>query len=349
MAIRLALMHARVGPGDEVLIPAYNCPSMVEPIEAVRAIPRFYGIRADLTVDVCEVERGLTARTRAILVPHFFANLQDLAAIRSLCSAHRAVLIEDCAHAFFGVVGGAAVGSLGDYTIASPRKFFAIAEGGMLTSATHDLHDLLTSKASFLDSARKAFEVVDAAVMCGRLPMARAVVQTVKALRRGARTSRAALSSQGDGVAKSVLPPLDAMTASTRVLLARLLSAEAIDARRAAYRALRAGLDGVVGVRPIALASPDLTVPYMLPVVLGDPEIQFPAIKESGVPVWRWEYSQRGYCRVTDWYAQALIQVPCHQALSESDIERIVSVLRRVARLAARRRTITDGIPSDAS
>ena len=54
-AIALALRHAGVKNGDTVLVPAFNCSSMVEPIFAVAAQPRSFRIKSDLAIDLDDI------------------------------------------------------------------------------------------------------------------------------------------------------------------------------------------------------------------------------------------------------------------------------------------------------
>ena len=71
-AIALALKHAGIETGDQVLVPAFHCPSMIEPVRAVDAAPVFYRIRDDTSVDLEDIEAKLTASSRALLVAHYF-------------------------------------------------------------------------------------------------------------------------------------------------------------------------------------------------------------------------------------------------------------------------------------
>ena len=68
-------------------------------------------------------------------------------------------------------------------------------------------------------------------------------------------------------------------------------------------------------------------MPYMVPILLGDPARQFAAFKQRGLPMWRWETSARGFCAVTDRYADALVQIPCHQSLSADELKQIQELL----------------------
>jgi perosamine synthetase len=334
-AIRLILQKIGVQPGDEVLVPAFNCPSMVEPIEAESARPVFYGIAPDLRIGAEHIEPHLAARTRAILAPHLLTRLQDLRSIRALCEARRLVLIEDCAHALFGAVDGAPVGSVGHFAIASPRKFLPLEEGGLLTSATEDVSVMSKNIQGRERSPRLAFDAMDRSVSWGRLAAVRPPIAMVKALRRFSRSTAAAptlpdlapaTEPTGAGLGRD--PPYRA-SAITRWLISRLTSQDMIRRRRENYQLLAKAL---ADCRTLSVLNADVQedlVPYMLPVVLEDPERQFAALKAAGMPMWRWEHSRMGVCSVTDKLARALIQIPCHQSLRASELEWIIDGLRR--------------------
>src|SRR5262249_11225064 len=102
MAIGLALKHMGIKRGDSVLLPAYHCLSMVDPVLWAGAQARYYRVREDTSVDLDDIQARIDGTTRALLVPHFFGFPQDMAAIRAFCDAKGLVLIEDCAHVIFG-------------------------------------------------------------------------------------------------------------------------------------------------------------------------------------------------------------------------------------------------------
>ena len=128
VAIALALRHLGIRPGEQVLLPAYHCTAMVEPVQWASAAPVFYRIHPDTSVDLEHLQRLLTPLTRAVIVVHYFGFPQQLSSLRAFCDTHRLALIEDCAHAFFGEEAGRPLGSCGDYAIASAMKFFPIYE-----------------------------------------------------------------------------------------------------------------------------------------------------------------------------------------------------------------------------
>lgn len=330
VAILLALRHARIGSGDEVLMPAFHCPSMVAPVRAAGAESLLYAINEDLSPDVASVKRLLSRRTRALLVAHLFGRIVDLSPIKALCEEHGIVLIEDCAHTFFGATAAGPVGSIGHYAVASPRKFFPIAEGGLLTSVTHNLGDLSVPAATWGRSAKAAFRMVDTAVAYGRLRALAPVFELVRRFRGTLRTKPAAEASVQSAESDSYDIELDVRQS---VGLAGgagryLFNVGLIAARRRNYEQLAAGIEGGAAARMLDMPPVRTFVPYVVPVLLADPQKHFAQLKQLGVPMWRWEYSPRGVCKVTDRYSQSLIQLPCHQSLRRHDLERIADAVR---------------------
>lgn len=326
-AISWALRCTKIGEGDTVLLPAFNCPSMVKAVISAGAIPRYYSVAEDLSIPLESVASQLDPRTRAVIAPHLFTWMQDLRPLRDYCETRGLLLIEDCAHAPFGVVDGIPVGSTGHVAIASPRKFFPLREGGLLTAAARDF-PLPAEAASWALSARLAFDGVDAAVQSGWLPFMRPPVRFAKILGK-----RRVASGQDDPKDdQDSTPAVDGQidvrraAAPTRWLLRKTLANKALLRREANYRRLKQQLQELDGghffesLNSLARGA----VPYMALFELDDPDRQFSVLHRMGLPMWRWEYSARGVCAVADRFARSLIQLPCHQAMRNEDIDRMV-------------------------
>ncbi|HKQ60689.1 MAG TPA: DegT/DnrJ/EryC1/StrS family aminotransferase, partial [Candidatus Polarisedimenticolaceae bacterium] len=133
---RSAIFHGLralgLAPGDRVLVPAFHCAALVEPIVRYGGEPQFYGIDRDLAPDWADLEAGLAAGARAVLVVHFFGFPAPIGRLRQLCDAHGAALIEDCAHVLVGEAEGAALGTFGEISVFSWHKFLPMVDGGQL-------------------------------------------------------------------------------------------------------------------------------------------------------------------------------------------------------------------------
>ena len=89
-----------IGPGDEVLVPAYTWHASATPIIHCAATPVFCDIRPEsLTLDPDDVERRITARTKALCVVHVFGNVCDMDRLCDIARRHDLALIEDASHA----------------------------------------------------------------------------------------------------------------------------------------------------------------------------------------------------------------------------------------------------------
>jgi dTDP-4-amino-4,6-dideoxygalactose transaminase len=330
VAILLALRHARVGSGAEVLVPAFNCPSMIAPVRAAGAEAVPYSINEDLSVDLSSLERLITSRTRAMLVAHLLGRVGDLAPIKALCDARGIILIEDCAHAFFGATSAGPVGSIGHYAIASPRKFFPIAEGGLLTSATRDLRELSLPAAPWRRTVRSALSMIDTAVEFGHLRAFAPILGVARRVRSALRGNSAAATA-GGGAEDAYDIELDVRQclglAGGAGAGRYLFNVGLVAARRRNFARLAAGIGGATAARVLDMPPVHTFVPYVVPVLLADPQRHFVQLKQMGVPMWRWEHSMRGVCHVTDRYSQSLIQLPCHQSLRPRELERIIDAV----------------------
>ena len=128
-AIELSLAAAGVGPGDEVIVPAFTFPGAAGPVLRLGARPVFADVRLeDGTLDPGAVKRVLSRKTRAVLATHLFGHPCDLDALRALTSSGGPktkgagpsasggiALIEDAAQAHGGTWKGRALGSIGDF------------------------------------------------------------------------------------------------------------------------------------------------------------------------------------------------------------------------------------------
>ena len=117
-ALHLACRAAGLGPGDEVIVPALTFIASASAARYVGATPVFCDIRGphDLNIDIDDVVRRITARTRAVIAVHFCGYPADVLALRELCDERGLILIEDCAQAISARLddSGRQVGTVGE-------------------------------------------------------------------------------------------------------------------------------------------------------------------------------------------------------------------------------------------
>jgi perosamine synthetase len=139
LSLELALRSGRLGPGDEVVIPALCCSALVPPILAVGATPVLADVGAELNLTAETVDAVITGRTRAIIVPHLFGNPADIVAIAALADARGIIVIDDAAQALGATVEGQPVGSFGDMGVISfgtDKICFGLGGGALVAQSS---------------------------------------------------------------------------------------------------------------------------------------------------------------------------------------------------------------------
>lgn len=145
-ALHLILAALEVGPGDEVIVPAFTWIATANVVLYCGATPVFVDIdRTTYNMDVNQVAQRLNPRTRAIIPVHLFGLCADMDAILQI--AHDVHIIEDAACASGTSYKGRSPGSLGLAAAFSfhPRKSITTGEGGMITTNDRGLAERIDS------------------------------------------------------------------------------------------------------------------------------------------------------------------------------------------------------------
>ena len=138
-AIHSAMFGLGVGPGDEVICPTYTWICSITPALMLMAKPVFCEIDPrTLLIDVADVRRRITKRTKAIVAVHLWGNVCDMDALMALSEETGVPVIEDCSHAHGASYKGEPCGSIGHVGAWSLQgtKPVSAGEGGVL--ATND-------------------------------------------------------------------------------------------------------------------------------------------------------------------------------------------------------------------
>ncbi len=113
-ALTVALACAKVGAGDEVILPTFTFVASFEAILSVGAIPILVDVDDTLTLDPIAVEEAITHKTKVVMPVHMCGSMADLAALKSICDKHNLLLLEDACQAIGGSYEGKPLGSYGD-------------------------------------------------------------------------------------------------------------------------------------------------------------------------------------------------------------------------------------------
>jgi dTDP-4-amino-4,6-dideoxygalactose transaminase len=141
-ALVSGLVGMGVGPGDEVIVPAYTWFSTASAVLAVGAVPVVAEVDESLTLDPDDAARRVSPRTRALIPVHMRGAPAAMDRLGELAATHDLKLLEDAAQAAGASFRGRRLGSLGDAGAFSFHltKMLTSGEGGMLVTSDPQLH-----------------------------------------------------------------------------------------------------------------------------------------------------------------------------------------------------------------
>ena len=162
-ALHSAMFGLGVGPGDEVICPTYTWMGSITPALTLMATPVFCEVDPKtLLIDVDDVRRRITSRTKAIVAVHLWGNVCDMDALMALSEETGVPIVEDCSHAHGAAYKSIPCGSIGQVGAWSLQgnKSVSGGEGGML--ATNDV--TVFERACLLGQVNRPPNVVGEAV-----------------------------------------------------------------------------------------------------------------------------------------------------------------------------------------
>jgi len=313
-ALQLILMALEIGPGDEVIVPTITYLATFQAVSATGATPIACDVDRDTSwMDIDDVRRHITPRTRALMPVHYASGMGDLAALRALAAENGLRVIEDAAHAFGCRYEGQRVGSTGDVVCFSFQgtKNITSGEGGAVVTRdldvierVRDLRLLAVEKDTEKRFQRKRSWEFDLAEQGWRYHM----------------------SDLNAAIGRVQLTRLESEFAPRRVALAKR------------YRSLLAGLPGV---RTLPLDYGDV-VPHIYPVYLEDglrDEVRL-ALTEAGIETGihykpNHLLSKFGGAReslpVAEQLYREMLTLPLHPQVTDEQQDAVVAIVRKLA------------------
>ncbi len=334
-AIYLALKAHNIKSGDQVLMPAYHCTDMVDPVISIGATPVFYSITENIGIDIDDIKQNINENTKVILVPHFFGVYQDIAKLKQYCKlGENIAVIEDCAHSFF--VSSDSKQAHGDYVVGSSTKFFPTHDGGVL--AAHTQFPSSLSSLSLTQEVKAVYNVFNDAIRYGRLKPIRWLFNIIASI-------RSSLSDVNDQELmqeeRIVEPTVDsyyesqarfAASKACKYIVAHSDFDKIIKKRQQNYRYIINALKDESNIDLSLNCTDDDFVPYMVIGRLLYPEIHHPILISNRLPVWRWEHIYDSECSIAKQYSKSIIQIPCHQQLTEKELSVMVDGIKESLR-----------------
>jgi UDP-N-acetyl-3-dehydro-alpha-D-glucosamine 3-aminotranferase len=137
-ALHLALVAGSVGPGDEVIVPAFTFFASAEAVSYTGAKPVFADIdSASFNLDPRALEKKISSRTKAVIAVHLFGQCAALDEIARICKEKKLLLVEDCAQSLGADYDGRRCGTWGDFGCFSfypTKNLAAVGDAGLITT-----------------------------------------------------------------------------------------------------------------------------------------------------------------------------------------------------------------------
>jgi perosamine synthetase len=148
VALEAAVAALGLGPGDEVILPSFTIISCASAIVRAGATPVVVDSEPDTwNMDVTQIERAITPRTKAIMVVHIYGLPVNMGLVVDLSRRRGLKIVEDAAEALGQSWGGRPCGSFGDVSALSfyPNKHVTTGEGGVVLTDDPVLAERLRS------------------------------------------------------------------------------------------------------------------------------------------------------------------------------------------------------------
>ena len=343
VAIAHALIQLGVTKGDNVLVPAYHCSSMIEPVDWRGATPLFYKITHDLKVDLDHVGKIINNKTCVMIATHYFGFPQKTTELRKFCDQYNIALIEDCAHAFFGENEGKPIGHYADFSIASPMKIFPIYDGGCLVSRKHSLDPIVLHHPGLSFEIKAGVNILEQSFQYGRMPKTGKILAPFLSFKDRMRkwskktssaTTKAALSPAASDGGFGFEPAWvdKKMSVVSKTILMRTDKTLLVGKRCEHFQKLHTSLSHLPHCKPLYNELPQDIVPYVYPLLMEFPEKVFAKLKLQGIPIIRFgEYLDTRLapqmCPVSADLSKRLFQFPCHHDLSKQELDWMIDTI----------------------
>lgn len=336
-ALREAYRLVGLGRDSSLLAPAYHCVTMLDPAVSLEANVELYPLHQNLSPNLTELKGRLQSASKpvkAVLATHFFGLVQDFSALKELCDEHGVALIEDCSHVIFTEdFRSHGAGLYGQFVTASPYKFFACEDGGLLYAVEpHLLADTVLKSPGFWDELRGIKRMAEKARLATRVPTS--VFSSPEQL-------PGPIERKLDGHFAEIRLPYDQPSrhfsaediAKSSLRLSRyLVRASNIEElsfrRRQNFNRWTEAVSELPHCQMLFSNLPADCTPYMFPLRISHPEWHFQRLKFLGLPIWRWDEMAFSDCDVAQDYRLHLLHLPVHQSLSDAQMDWMIAVLR---------------------
>jgi perosamine synthetase len=342
-AIYHSLHAAHLSPGDEVLIPAYVCKVVPEAVLGYGSRVVFYRVDRGCRPDFSDLAARMSTRTRALIAVHYFGFPQPIMQLREFCDRHNLFLIEDCAHVLRSGVDGPQLGSCGDASVFSLRKFFPIYDGGelVLNRPQADLR-VEWGRETALFTLKVAKDLVDQVAEHVTNPLIQIPYLFLQWLKkpllelfklRGRNSG--AMAVEKTGVTFDAGLVNQPMSRLSKMVFRHSDVSAIVAKRRANYLFLQRELASVYRLEFFVSELPTGICPWIFPLVLGGESNACATLRAQGIPAVTWNGVRPSGMSWdlfpdADYLYKNLVFLPVHQNLSEQELRQIVQAVKFV-------------------
>jgi perosamine synthetase len=342
-ALYQGLKALRLQPGDEVLVPAYHCNTLVEPIIQFGLNVVFYNIHQDSHADFKHLKSQIHTKTKTIVMIHYFGFPQTVAPFANLTKHHGLYLIEDCAHVLVGESDGIPLGSTGDISIFSWRKFLPIKDSGLLVINNPNITaELLEENSNNLTQTKVAINLLEQ-LLADHVPSFRKLTVRVfnmlssayKAIIRLGGSSHQHLPASYDSPSFQIETVNQGMSKISTYLLKRINLTSIIEKRHfnTAYLLATINKGTLPGVIPFFKEFPPDMCPWVVPVLVPGRTNFHILLRSRGVPAFTWGgviHPSLNLLNYPDgkFLYDNLILLPIHQSMNEKDMNDMITTMK---------------------
>ncbi len=328
-------------PDDEVLMPAYNCGSEVDPFHAYGVKVIFYPVDKRAGIDTGTIQGLCGPRTRVVYITHYFGWGHNIKTLYAWCQEYRIKVIEDCALALFSRGDEGYLGTNSDAAVFSLKKSLSVPDGAVLV-----LREPMREGVPVLrrPSALRTFR--------NMLPFVKSSVKAMIGPRGDVKREIDHSGTNCVDILDMVPPSLpdmprdyyfDKRLRNWRMShiasgILRQINPEFIyQKRRENYLYLLEQLEGIPGFSPLFNELPPGVCPLSLVAVVPNRKVLVDALARFGIDAYPW---WEGYHRNFDWgefpdarfLKDQVISLPIHQLLETRHMDYIAKSMKRLLR-----------------
>lgn len=341
-AVCLICQLLNLGPGDEVLAPAYNCGAEIDPFVWAGAKVTLYRVDERAQIDTADIMRRVTPSTRLIYVSHFFGWPQQMGALASWCKEKGLFLVEDCALCLFSQGPERTIGRTGDAAIYSFVKSLPVPDGGALVLKNKDFSKLPTmaKPPRFRNIALTSLPLLKKWFM-----NTNQCWQQHELIRNLLNKSWLKKTGNSDCEIEREMPKSNyfdpgkirwSMSRLSKGIISRTQPWKIIETRRSNYQHLHNALCSEPSIRLLYDDLPDDVCPLSFPIYVSDRNGWASSLEERGILVGGWPSYHRGF----DWkmfpevrhLKNDLLTLPVHQGLGADHMTYIAKCVKSIGR-----------------